>query len=269
MPDPLLPSRALALQALVEAAGAAAIQAFAADPRVRRKADASPVTIGDLAAEERLLAGIRTLWPDDAAVSEEGGAIAGTNGAWWTIDPLDGTSAFVEGLAHWGPTLARVVTDAAGRRRVDCGATGLPRLGEHYHVEGGTAWFNGRRLPTISAETSAQVIYLPSGFHKVARLDYPGKARCLGGTAAHLALVARGAAAAVVVGPGWSLWDTATGLALIEAVGGRALRIPEGTPIDPFRDVGAPFAAGVPEITQELAQGGRVILLRQGVSHGS
>jgi 3'-phosphoadenosine 5'-phosphosulfate (PAPS) 3'-phosphatase len=70
----------------------------------------------------------------------------------------------------------------------------------------------------------------------------------------------------VIVAPGWSIWDTAAGLSLIAAVGGRALRIPEGTPFDPFRDAGVAFAAGVPEITQELAHGGRVILLSQGFS---
>jgi fructose-1,6-bisphosphatase/inositol monophosphatase family enzyme len=262
-----LPERGHRLRALLDAAGAAAIRAFEDHPLVRRKPDGSLVTDGDLAAERVILEGIRAEWPGDAARSEEGGTLggAGAPGA-WTIDPIDGTSAFVEGLAHWGPTVARVVRGADGEQHVDCGSTWIPRLAEHYHAEDGAAWFNGRQLAPLHDRAPRSVIYLPSGFHKHARLRYGGKARSLGGTAAHLALVARGAASAVIVAPGWSIWDTAAGLSLIAAVGGRALRIPEGTPFDPFRDAGVAFAAGVPEITQELAHGGRVILLSQGFS---
>lgn len=251
-----LPARAIRLRALLHDAGRAALACIGTDLEIRRKADESPVTRADLAAERVLLAGLAADWPDDAIASEEAGKCGARDGAArWVVDPIDGTSAFTEGLAHWGPTLGRFVNN-----RLDCAALWLPRLDEHYHVEGGHGWYNGRRLPLLPADLPA-VVYLPSRFHLHFRLHYRGKTRCLGGTAAHLALISRGAAAAAIVAPGWSLWDTAAGLGLIEATGGVALRLEDGAPLDPCRDEGAPFVAGAGELAHELARPGRIVPL--------
>ena len=244
------------LDVLLREAGAAAMSWFGRGG-VRLKADASPVTDADLAAEAVLIEGLRRVWPDDTIISEECGVLPGGSGAVWYVDPIDGTSAFTEGLAHFGPTVARV-TEGPGGRRIVLGATRLPRLDEGYHVESGVGWWNGARLPPLAARSPSRVVYLPSGFHRTYLLDYPGKGRCLGGTAAHLALVARGAAGAVIVPPAWSLWDTAAGLALIDDLGGRAVRLPDGAPLDPFRDEGVPFLAGFDEVVMDLLAPGRI-----------
>ncbi|MDP2315282.1 MAG: inositol monophosphatase family protein [Pseudomonadota bacterium] len=239
------------------------------DPR--RKPDGSWLTDADLAAEAVLLDAIRHHWPEDTILSEERGLIPGRPDARWVVDPLDGTSAFTEGLAHWGPTVARLVTEGVNER-VDFGGLWLPRLQEHYHVEGGQGWFNGRALAPMDRNDIPRVLYLPSAFHRHFNVDFVGKARCLGGTAAHLALVARGSALAAIVAPGWSIWDTAAGLALIEAVGGRALRLPQQglgpAPLDPFRDTGAAFIAGEARAVAELASEGRVAPISTGAVHG-
>lgn len=249
----------LYLEALLREAGAAAMAWFGRGG-VRLKADASPVTDADLAAEAVLVEGLRRGWPEDTIVSEECGVLPGSSTATWYVDPIDGTSAFTEGLAHFGPTVARVVVGPGGRH-ITCGATWLPRLEEHYHVEGGRGWSNRAQLPLLASRVAARVVYLPSGFHRRFALDYPVKGRCLGGTAAHLALVARGAAAAVIVPPAWSLWDTAAGLALIDALGGRAVRLSDGAPLDPFRDEGVPFIAGFVDVVADLAEPGRIVAL--------
>lgn len=231
----------------------------------RRKTDGSWLTDADLAAEAVLLEAIHAGWPEDTILSEERGAIAGGPDARWVVDPLDGTSAFTEGLAHWGPAVARLVRDGADER-LDFGAIYLPRLGEHFHVEGGIGWFNGAVLPPLDATAIPRVVYLPSAFHRHFNVEFAGKARCLGGTAAHLALVARGSALAAIVAPGWSIWDTAAGLALIESVGGRAIRLPQGglgpAPLDPFRDTGAAFVAGEATAVAELTAPGRIAPLQ-------
>lgn len=251
-----LPERAIVLRALLYDAGKAALACIGTDLEIRRKADESPVTKADLAAERILLAGLARHWPNDAIASEEAGGCGAPGGtARWVVDPIDGTSAFTEGLAHWGPTMARI---AEGR--LDCGALWLPRLDEHYHVEGGHGWYNSRLMPRLPADLPA-VIYLPSRFHLHFRLRYGGKTRCLGGTAAHLALLARGAGSAAIVAPGWSLWDTAAGLGLIEATGGVALRLEDGAPLDPCRDEGAAFIAGAADLVAELARSGRIVPL--------
>lgn len=260
---PSLPPRGRVLRGLLQAAGREALATFAPGGRVDRKGDGTPVTAADLAAERVLLDGIHRAWPEDGAYSEEGGKLGGTGGAEWTVDPIDGTSSFVEGLAYWGPTVARIVNEG-GRRRVECGAIYLPRVDEYYHAESGGAWFGDERLPPLADRRVPEVVYLPSDFHRLATLRFPGKARCIGGTAAHLALLARGASRGVIVGPGWQVWDAAAGLALIEAVGGRAVRLSDGAPLDLFADAGSPFAAGVPPFVDELTLGRSVFPLIPG-----
>ncbi len=261
-----LPPRGRSLRALLQDAGAASLRHFG-DGSPRKKADGTWVTDADLAAEAILLESLRRDWPEDAIDSEERGSIPGTGGARWVVDPLDGTSAFTEGLAHWGPTIARIVPTPTGER-VEVGALWLPRLGEHFHYEEGRGWFNGVPLAPLRPGSASRVLYLPSGFHRHYRVDFVGKTRCLGGTAAHLALVARGSALAAIVAPGWSIWDTAVGLSLIEAVGGRALRLPDCAPLDPFRDTGVAFVAGEAGAVEQLVAPGRVAPISKGARHG-
>ncbi len=264
MSEPLT-HRGEVVRALLRDAGAAATRFVGTVFEVRRKADESPVTDADLAAEAVLIEGLRRHWPDDRIHSEERGELPGTGSATWVVDPIDGTSAFTEGIAHWGPTIARLIRDAQGDERVDLGALYLPRLDEHYHVEAGRGWLNGVEMAPMHRLAPNHVLYVPSGFHKHFEVTFAGKARCLGGTAAHLCLVARGAAVAVIVPPRWSIWDTAAGLALIEALGGRAARLPDGAPLDPFRDTGLPFVAGFPDAVEALLQPGQLRGRSQGV----
>jgi len=240
--DPVSDSDAT-LRDMLRRAGAIAMDRYG-HARVRQKADGSLVTGADRAAEAVLSRGLRAAWPHDALVGEEGAQADGDRpgAARWVIDPIDGTSAFVEGLAHWGPTVARI---EAGRVRL--GAVWLPRLAEYYFFEEGRgAFFNGAAMPPLSdlPVGRQQVAYTPSRMHQVVQLSWPGKARNLGGHAAHLALVAGGAGQVALIGPGWSTWDTAAGLALIGAVGGVARRLPDGAPLQIDRDAGAPFVAG-------------------------
>ncbi len=249
---------AIALLGMVARADAVAREHFDRGVLVRRKSDGSPVTAADLACNESLLAGLREFFPADAVCSEESPATPGSSAHRWVVDPIDGTSAFIEGLAHWGPSLARL--DASGR--VVLGATSLPRLRETWLLHDGVAWFGGRRLGALTAEDSApRVVYVPSGMHRGMLLRWSAKARCLGGTAAHLALVARGSARAVIVGPDWQLWDVACGLGLIDAVGGVARRLPDGASLRMLDDVGTPFIAGEPEAVARLFRPGTLDFL--------
>jgi myo-inositol-1(or 4)-monophosphatase len=227
------------------------------------KPDGTPITHADLAAEEILVAGLHAAFPDDRIVSEEGGGrTPDAVGATWVVDPIDGTSAYTEGLPHWGPTVARLVDG-----RVSCAALFLPRLAQYwFYDERIGAFLDGTPLPPLADRPVSRntVAYVPSRLHRHMRLDWPGKTRNLGSLAAMLALVASGSAAVALVPPGWSPWDTACGLALIGAVGGRAAT-PAGTAPELNLQSGATsssrrpgYAAGTPAAVEWLLEPGRI-----------
>ena len=73
---------------------------YAGDLGVRDKADKSPVTDADHAAEAIIVAGLRRLTPDTPVVAEEEMAAGRVpvigDGPFWLVDPLDGTKEFIK-----------------------------------------------------------------------------------------------------------------------------------------------------------------------------
>lgn len=84
---------------LALAAGRAILEIYATDFAVESKADSSPVTAADTAAEDIITQGLHTLTPSIPVVAEEaasGGHLPDTNGGiFWLVDPLDGTREFL------------------------------------------------------------------------------------------------------------------------------------------------------------------------------
>ena len=106
------------LGSLLEEVGLLARRAGDAIEQVRKgpleteqKADGSPVTRADRAAEAILVEGLRPLLPGVAVVSEEGdveAAMAGAGSTYWLVDPLDGTKEFLKGLPEYTVNVALV-----------------------------------------------------------------------------------------------------------------------------------------------------------------
>ena len=94
-----------------------------------------PVTEADRAIEELLRAGISAMAPGDRVVGEENG-VTGPDDAirTWYLDPIDGTKAFLTGMAGWG-TLVGVVEDG----RAVAGWMDQPVLGETFSAVHGRA----------------------------------------------------------------------------------------------------------------------------------
>src|SRR4249920_791771 len=67
------------------------------------------VTEMDGAAEALIADGIRAARPEDGIVGEEGTADAGTSGVRWVIDPIDGSTNYLYGLAGFGVSIAAEV----------------------------------------------------------------------------------------------------------------------------------------------------------------
>ena len=89
-----------------------AIEAVRGGPLdAEEKADGSPVTRADRAAEAILVEGLRGLLAGVAIVSEEGdveAAVAGAGSTYWLVDPLDGTKEFLKGLPDYTVNVALV-----------------------------------------------------------------------------------------------------------------------------------------------------------------
>jgi 3'(2'), 5'-bisphosphate nucleotidase len=89
------------LQSLIHSAqraGAAIMAVYATDFAVRDKADASPVTVADEAAEKILLADLAQIAPGVPVVAEEAvaaGHVPVVADRFFLVDPLDGTREFV------------------------------------------------------------------------------------------------------------------------------------------------------------------------------
>jgi myo-inositol-1(or 4)-monophosphatase len=172
--DRPLPEWESTVRALLVSAGHASMAHFRS-VEVETKADSTPVTIADRAAEAVLVQGLRTLFPRDAIVSEEGASAQGVSGRTWYVDPIDGTAAFIEGLSHWGP-----VVGCMDEHGPCVGAAYMPRTGDFFFAtRGGGAWLDGERLSALKAPLGGrgEVIYVPSRFHQYVEFNFEGKSR--------------------------------------------------------------------------------------------
>src|SRR5229473_3286433 len=111
---------------LVIRAGAAILAVDRRAMRVDGKADGSPVTDADLAADRIIGEGLARLVPETPALSEErvDPAKPPYRGSFFLIDPLDGTKEFVAGRSEFTVNLA-LVTNGTPL----LGIIGAPALG--------------------------------------------------------------------------------------------------------------------------------------------
>jgi|SRR5688572_8818191 len=140
-------------------AGEVALHWFTRDPRVTWKADASPVSEADHAADKVIVEALRAAFPSDAILTEESGEAAGASGRRWIVDPIDGTRPFLRGLPHWSNLIA---LEAGGD--VVVGVMHLPALGELYGAARGRgAWKDGRRLSVRTEATKPAEAFITLG----------------------------------------------------------------------------------------------------------
>jgi myo-inositol-1(or 4)-monophosphatase len=213
------------------------------------KPDGSFVTAADREVETLIAEALTRQFPGVGVISEEGTSIPSAGDTWF-VDPIDGTSSFLAGLAHWGPSLSLV---SGGE--VVAGAFYEPCIGRLWFTElGGGAWRDEVRLrPADPGEPSARdIVFVPSGFHRGPQFAWPGKIRALGSSAAHLALVAGGGGMATGIFR-WKLWDVGAGVLLMNEAGRQTLQL-DGSSFHPIRDEGLPFLAGAPTALRYLTR---------------
>jgi len=100
------------------------------------------VTEFDHAAEHAIVRRIRDARPRDGILGEEGTDTDGTSGVRWLIDPIDGTTNFLYGMAGYAVSVA-----AADERGAIAGAVYLPATDELFTaIRGGGAACNGEPI---------------------------------------------------------------------------------------------------------------------------
>lgn len=127
---------------IAEKASAFVASQFKADIGMERKEDGTDVTDADREAETMVRDAIRAAYPDDAIIGEEHENESGESGYSWYIDPIDGTTNFVNSIPLFGVSVA--YADDQGTVGA---AIGLPMMRTLYTAERGAgAYMNGRPI---------------------------------------------------------------------------------------------------------------------------
>lgn len=123
-------------------AGRMTLGAFGAGAPPDFKADDSPVTATDRAAEEFIRARISNQYPTHTIIGEEFGMAGGGDSSHrWYVDPIDGTKSFVRGVPLYAVLIG---LEIEGKPEV--GAAYFPGTDELvYAATGEGCWWNGRR----------------------------------------------------------------------------------------------------------------------------
>lgn len=128
-------------ETLADLSGKTILPHFRAGIAVENKLGAGgfdPVTEADRQAEAVIRSAIKQRYGDHGILGEEHGAESGTSPFTWVIDPIDGTRAFVCGMAQWGTLIA--LND--GTKPI-VGVLDQPYTRERWLAANGTTTFRG------------------------------------------------------------------------------------------------------------------------------
>lgn len=201
---------------------------------ILRKADSSPVTEADHAAETLIVEGLRRAAPDIPVVAEEeiaAGHVPERADTFWLVDPLDGTKEFAGGLDDFAVCIGLVREGKAV-----LGAVGVPAHGELFGgIVGQGAWKR-----TSAGERRISARHVPeAGLDVIASRAHANDERLATylagrsvnsvrnvGSALKFCRVAEGLADLYPRFGTTCEWDTAAPQAVLEAAGG-AVRVIE------------------------------------------
>ena len=224
-------------------AGEAIMQVYGKETfAVDEKADSSPVTEADLAADAIISAGLRATFPNLPLVTEEQAESHDLSvETFLIVDPLDGTKEFVKrrgdftvniALVESGvPTVGVVYAPARGRLFLGCEGEASEETGQ-FDVE----LKGDERSISVSRPDNNALRVVASKSHRSPELEtyignYSVSDSVAAGSSLKFCLVAAGEADLYPrLGPTME-WDTAAGDAVLRAARGRVLRFDNQTPL--------------------------------------
>ncbi|MCK6624820.1 MAG: inositol monophosphatase [Anaerolineae bacterium] len=221
------------------------------------KPDQTLVTQADLEIEQFLRERLQTAFPTHQVRGEEESwpQTSQTADTIWVLDPIDGTTAFVQGLPGWGISVGLL------HRGQPCfGAFYMPLLDDlTYTAIQGEVYCNKRRL-----RQSVRQDWGVKGFLAInasAHYDFQigvRRTRAMGSIGASFVYTARGAAVGAFI-PKAYVWDLVAGAAILSRTGGE-LRYLSGQSVDYLglldgRLTSEPLLAAHPDLQAELRHG--------------
>lgn len=187
----------------------------------------SLVSYVDQKAEEILVRGLGKILPEAGFITEEGTVRQEKSSYTWIIDPLDGTTNFLQQIPVYSVSVALLHDN-----EIVLGIVADVEQKENYYAwKGGGAWCNGRRI-YVSGRTNIQDAVVATGFPYAARDVLPQLTaifdfflknargiRRLGSAAIDLAYVACGRFDAYYETT-LNAWDIAAGIIIVKEAGG-------------------------------------------------
>jgi histidinol phosphatase-like enzyme (inositol monophosphatase family) len=226
LPDPAAPPVDTALLDfavdLARAAGESTLRWFRArDLAVDAKADGTPVTAADRAAERLVRERLAEAYPADGVLGEEEPEASGSSGRRWIVDPIDGTKAFTRGVPLYSTLLA--LDDEHGPA---IGVIVLPALGQTVYAGRGRGAWSDREPARVSTTAAVDGAYVSSsGFSHwsddaLLAVKHAGASLRTWGDGYGYALVATGRMDAMV-DPTVEVYDVAPMPVILAEAGGR------------------------------------------------
>jgi len=235
--------------ALADAAAAQSMHYFRTPLDIVTKADASPVTLADRAAETAMREILAERAAADGIFGEEHGLERLDAERVWVLDPIDGTRSFITGSPLWG-TLIGVLQG----ERVVLGMVDMPVLKERWIGQPGKgATRDGQpvrasrctEVAKARIVTTSPDIFAPDDWQAFDRLSRQCAMRRFGGDCYGYAQLA-GGTIDLVVETGLQPYDYLGPAGLIEAAGG-VITDWQGQPLGLESD-GRVIAAATPEL---------------------
>ena len=210
-------------ETLVDASREIILGYWRQDLEIIDKADESPVTIADRSAEARIREMIEARYPDHGIAGEEYGRVRMDADYVWSLDPVDGTKAFICGSPLFGTLVALLRNGVPVLGVVDIPATGERWVGG----EGLPTQLNGTPVKTRQGQPMERAIVgstSPSMFSgadadRIARVHESVKLPIWGGDCYLYGMVALGTID-LVIEKGMSDYDYLAPTAVITAAGG-------------------------------------------------
>jgi len=212
------------------------------DFNVRSKADASPVTAADEAADALIHAGLKAAFPDTLIVTEEQAASHAAHASdFLIVDPLDGTKEFVNRRGDFTVNIAYVKDGVPVRGVVYAPAKGrmfftradgssVEEAGPFHKDEAGTL----TPIRVATPDNDALMVVASKSHRDQATDDYIAKYAVKdmtsAGSSLKFCLVATGEADLYPRLGRTMEWDTAAGHAVLAGAGGKVVRFDDHGP---------------------------------------